>query len=300
MKVLIVGLGSIAMKHINALRLIDSTFEIFALRSSLTSPKIYGVNNLYDYSKIPQINFDFAIISNPTSLHAEAINNLIKFSFPLFIEKPLFNELEKEHLINTVNDNGILTYVACNLRFFDCLLFTKDFVKGKKINEVNSYCGSYLPDWRPDTDFRLVYSANRKMGGGVHLDLIHELDYLYWLFGKPTKISKIFKSNSSLKIDAVDYANYTLEYDDFVSSVILNYYRKDAKRKLEIVTDDKTILVDLLNNTVSENGKVIFQSQQNPIETYESQLRYFIDVIKLKKKSFNDINEAYQILKMCL
>lgn len=300
MKVLIVGLGSIAMKHINALKIIDSAVQIFALRSSSTSPSIEGIINIYDYSSVAELNFDFAIISNPTSLHAEAIKSLIPFHLPLFIEKPLFSELGNEVLISEVKANHINTYVACNLRFLDCLQFAKKFIKNKTINEVNSYCGSYLPDWRADVDWRKVYSANAAMGGGVHLDLIHELDYLYWLLGKPQKSTKFLKKHSSLQIEAIDYANYILEYENFVSSVILNYYRKDSKRSLEIVMKDSTILVDILKNCVYENGFLVFESQQKPIDTYETQLRYFLNQLDLKQNSFNDMEEAYQILKICL
>jgi predicted dehydrogenase len=300
MRVLLVGLGSIANKHINALRVIDSNVEIVAYRSSISSPKLVDVQDIYSFSEISQFNFNFVIISNPTSLHSETIKDLIPYNLPLFIEKPLFNELTNESIINLVNDNGLKTYVACNLRFLDCLKFTKNFIKDKKINEVNSYCGSYLPDWRPGTDFRKVYSANAEMGGGVHLDLIHELDYLFWLFGKPEQTTKFLKSNSSLGIDAVDYANYVLEYDNFVTSVILNYFRQDSKRTLEILTEGTTILVDLLKNSVYENGIVIFESSQSAVDTYEKQLQNFINYINSNETSFNDINEAYQILKICL
>lgn len=300
MKVLIVGLGSIAIKHINALKIIDSAVQIFALRSSSSSPSIEGIIDIYDYSSVAELNFDFAIISNPTSLHAEAIKSLIPFQLPLFIEKPLFSELANEVLISEVKANQINTYVACNLRFLDCLQFTKNFIKNKRINEVNSYCGSYLPEWRSNVDWRKVYSANAAMGGGVHLDLIHELDYLYWLFGKPQKSSKILKNNSSLQIDAIDYANYTLEYENFVTSAILNYYRKDSKRTLEIVMQESTVFVDILKNCVYEDGVLVFESQQKVLATYESQLRYFIDRLNLKQKNFNDIEEAYRILKICL
>ena len=221
---------------------------------------------------------------------------------PLFIEKPLFSEITEDSnaLVNKVEEQGIPTYVACNLRFLECIAKIKELIVGKRVNEVNVYCGSYLPDWRPNVDFRKVYSANKEMGGGVHIDLIHELDYIYWLFGTPYHTQSFFSNKSSLNITAYDYANYLWEYNDFSISVVLNYYRKDSKRTLEILTDEGIYLVDLLKNTISYNNKLIFQSNQLPLQTYTAQIKFFIEEILNKKTKFNTIVEANKILELCL
>lgn len=300
MRVLIIGLGSIALKHIKALRAIDAASEIFALRSSRTSSEMEGIKNIYSYTEIPDLKFDFAIISNPTALHAQAIETLIPFNIPLFIEKPLFDKLVYKKIVDKAETSQIKTYVACNLRFLDCLAFTKDFIKNKRINEVNSYCGSYLPDWRPQMDFRKVYSANKELGGGVHIDLIHEMDYIYWLFGMPENVNSVMTNNSSLNISAYDYTNYLLEYPQFAANIVLNYYRRDSKRTFEIVTNEGTVSVDLLKNSVTFNESVIFTSHKTIFDTYEAQMRYFTDVILVHGNQMNSINEAFQILKLCL
>ena len=129
----------------------------------------------------------------------------------------------------------------------------KNMLVGVKINEVNVYCGSYLPSWRPSVDFRKVYSSNKNLGGGVHLDMIHELDYTYWLLGEPDKVTSTLRSTSSLEIDAVDYANYLWEYADFSANIVLNYYRPDTKRTLEIVTAEHIYFVDILKNRILKN-----------------------------------------------
>ena len=144
--------------------------------------------------------------------------------------------------MDLITNKGIKSYVACNLRFLDCISFIKDNLPqllNKKLNEVNVYCGSYLPDWRPNADFRAAYSAKAELGGGVHLDLIHELDYVYWLLGIPKQVNRTFKSQSSLSIGSIDYANYILDYNGFCANVVLNYYRRDSKRTLELVFEDE-------------------------------------------------------------
>ena len=301
MRVLIVGLGSIAKKHIAALRQLDSEIIIYALRSSVTSVEFEGVRNIYSFLELETITLDFAIVSNPTAEHKTTIEALLPLKCPLFIEKPLFHTLEVEEILEEIKESGMLTYVACNLRFLDCLQFVKKQLMGMRVNEVNVYCGSYLPEWREGVNWKDVYSANKEMGGGVHIDLIHEIDYLYWLFGMPNCAHKLFRNVSSLNITAFDYANYSLEYSDFTISVILNYYRKDARRTLEIVCDKETWEVDLRANRVMKNGVVCFVAEQNIVDTYSLQMGYFVGLVKENSTvSFNSFENALDVLKICL
>lgn len=302
MNVLIVGLGSIAQKHIKALWEIDSTIKIYALRSSAKSICVEGVTDLFSLTEIIPDFFDFAIISTPTSEHLKGILFLSKLNIPLFIEKPLYHKLSIQQVAEEIGDKGLLTYVACNLRFLDALSFVKQRVSDLNlcINEVNVYCGSYLPDWRKGIDYKENYSAIPELGGGVHLDLIHEIDYVYWMFGTPLHIQKRFSSSSSLSIKSYDYANYCFFYENYNVSVILNYFRRDARRSLELVCDSETVYVDLLQNKVSINGKNVFNSNNRIADTYEKQLRYFIQCLQIGKQTFNTIADAYTVLQMCL
>lgn len=303
MKVLIVGLGSIAKKHIIALKSLYSEATIFALRSNINAEKVENVTNIYD---LDTIDFDFAIISNPTQLHHHFIDILADKNINMMIEKPPLSSLENiDVLVKKIESKNLVTYVACNLRFHPCLIFIKDFLsknQSKIINEVNIYCGSHLPDWRPNTDFRQVYSAIPEMGGGVHLDLFHELDYTHWLFGKPKKVTSTKKNVSSLKIQAIDYANYVFEYPNFTANIVLNYYRKDAKRTIEIVFEDQTITVDLIKNIITNQlGEVIFEATNfTIIETYVEQMQYFVNSLKVNQKQMNTFADSMEVLKTCL
>lgn len=303
MKIIIVGLGSIAKKHIDAIFQLDKTAKIYALRSNPNSKsEIEGVIDIYNLSAINMPEIDFVLISNPTSEHYKTIKQLSDYDKPLFIEKPLFSEIteETEMLVNEIERRQISTYVACNLRFLESLKELKKLLKNKRINEVNVYCGSYLPDWRPGVDFRKVYSADKEMGGGVHIDLIHELDYVYWLFGNPYETNSFFSNNSSLEISAYDYANYLWIYEEFSASIILNYYRKEKKRSIEIVTDSGIYLVDLLENSIEFDNKCIFASEQKIADTYYNQMAFFVENVLKNSVKFNTIREANTILELCM
>lgn len=293
MTVGVIGFGSIARKHIDALREIHPQTEFYALRHQVDAPAKEGIANVFSIGELLEKNPDFILVSNPTAAHFQTLTALAGNDIPLFIEKPLFDRL------HPLPDVSQLTYVACNLRFLGCLNFVKENLSGRRINEVNMYCGSYLPEWRPVTDWRSIYSANKSMGGGVHIDLIHEIDYAYWLFGAPDSVRKTFRHVSSLEIDAYDYANYCLEYGNFTASVILNYYRRDYKRILEIVFDDCTWEADLAKNMVVCNGKILYESPETFADTYKKQMRHFLEAIR-SGKTFNSVNEAYDVLKICL
>lgn len=302
MKVLFVGLGSIARKHIAAIKEIDESVIMYALRSNQDAKIRTDIINIYSFEDLSNLSFDFAIISNPTACHFQSLNQLKDLEMPLFIEKPLFDITgqAQDELVNTIVGNKTPTYVACNLRFLDSIVKMKKIIESERVNEVNVYCGSFLPDWRPGVDFKTVYSANKELGGGVHIDLIHELDYVYWLFGNPKKTKSFFRNNSSLDITAYDYANYLWEYDKFVANIVLNYYRKDAKRSLEVLCESGTYTVDLLCNTISFNNKIIFESTQRIGDTYLNQMKFFINQVLHKGNDFNSIDQANNILKLCL
>jgi predicted dehydrogenase len=301
-RVLIIGLGSIAKKHITALRSLSVEFDISALRSFKDPEQYEDVKNIFN---LDDTNFDFAIISNPTYLHFKYIKLLASKSIPLFIEKPAVHDLTNiDEILNLVAKKKLTTYVACNLRFHPCLKFLKEKINNQdfRINEINVYCGSYLPDWRPGVDFKNIYSSIPKMGGGVHLDVFHEIDYVTWIFGQPKSHNSVKRSVSSLSIDSIDYANYIIHYEKFTTTIILNYYRRRAKRELEIVFDDNSWTVDLIDNEIkNDEGDLIFKSRGFELsQTYKSQLSYFIDCLKEKKQPMNSLADSIPALEICL
>ena len=86
---------------------------------------------------------------------------------------------------------------------------------------------------------------------------------------------------------------------EVICGVILNYYRKDYRRTLEILFDNDTWLVDLKQNRIVSGDTEIFCSLQQNTDTYLEQMKYFCRLVKTgAKTSFNSINEAIEILKI--
>jgi predicted dehydrogenase len=304
MKFAFIGYGSIARKHVEAISfLYPNSTVILIRRANNEKPDIpAGITCLISTEIAEAQQADYIFVTNPTSLHASTISQVMRYNKPLFIEKPLADNPEEiQLLIDPLNRSGITNYVACNMRFHPCIGFLRDdLLPGLRINEANSYCGSFLPDWRPEVDFRTNYSAIPELGGGVHLDLIHELDYSCYLFGKPEKSISSRTNRSSLNLRSTDFAHYCWTYPKFSLQITLNYYRRDYSRTLELVAEDATYLTDFKKGTVHRGSEKIFSSDPDFRIMYRKQLKYFVDNAGQGKKCFNDINEAYQVLKLCL
>ena len=303
MKVLIIGLGSVALKHINALKAINKNIEIYALRSSKSANNINNVINIFSWKSVNEYKFTFVIISSPSYLHVRNLEKILHLNIPIFIEKPICTsryQLKKLSNIKLKN----LSYVACNLRFHSLIKFLKRNlpILTNEIYEINVYCGSYLPDWR-EKDVKETYSYQKKLGGGVHLDLIHEIDYINYLFGEPKSIRRYTNKLSNLTFDSVDYANFLMIYSRFSINLILNYYRKDRKRKIEIIGKDITIEADFERGTVKNliSNKMIFVCKENSLDSsYLDQMNYWISCIRDSKSPMNNIQEAKKIIKQVL
>jgi predicted dehydrogenase len=304
MEILIIGLGSIAHKHVDAIKSVNPNAKIVALRSSRDSKPYKGVRDLFELDNLEE-KPSFVIISNPTNMHSSAILEASRWGVPLFIEKPPLDSMNSaEEILTKLKKNNINTYVSFNLRFHPCLEFIKEFLKNNvsSLNEVNIYCGSYLPEWRTNGDYKNSYSASKQMGGGVHLDLIHELDYCFWLFGEPLRNNGKFSKKSKLEIDSPDFAQYLLEYDGFFVNCTLNYYRRDPKRTLELVFEDYTVTVDLLKCEImhSELGVIFEHKDYQVSSTYERQMRQFIDKLTSNAVFEPNFNDSLAVLRIAL
>lgn len=300
MKILIIGLGSIAKKHITILKEINSEFKFYALRSSKSSTTWNDVINIYSWEEVKLNYYYFSIISSPSNLHLEHIQKLSKFKIPLMVEKPIF--VSKTQIDKFIKNNiKPMIYVAFNMRFHPLIIFIKEYLENfkPKILEVNSYCGSYLPDWRT-TNHKSSYSSSINLGGGVHLDLMHEPDYLIHLFGMPLKVNKNNRKVSDITLDSFDYSNIIFDYKDFSAQIILNYYRRDKKRVLEIITLNSTFEIDFEAGTIVNlvNKNLIIEIKGDLMkESYKNQMNYWLEAIEKNHVTINNFNEANEILE---
>lgn len=233
MKFVIVGLGSIGKRHKNNLETLGH--EVIPCRQN-DDLKLVLKNN--------QPNG--VIICNPNSLHLSTALIAAKANYHIFIEKPLSHTLNGvEKLLRLVKNKNLVLQIGYNLRFEPQLNRIKDKIGDRKIGKIMSakmICASYLPNWRPGTDYRLNYSAKKRLGGGVLLDLSHEIDYAVWLFGKVKNIYAKLQKSVDLDIETEAIADLTVNFKSGVTVTFhLDYITRGYIRNCQI-SGEKGIL----------------------------------------------------------
>ena len=307
-KIDIVGLGSIATRHLkNVYACLTSQGDrclVDLYRSSLGRPLSDElkplVSTTYLYSDVipTKKKYDAVFVTNPTSMHYETIERFAFHTKSFFIEKPLFDSTEvDEKIFETIKD--IPSYVACPLHYNAVLQYVKHNVNPDKVICARAMSSSYLPDWRPGQDYRNTYSAHKDLGGGVSIDLIHEWDYLTWLFGMPTECKQMINKVSNLEIDSDDLAIYIGRNDKATFELHLDYFGRQTQRTLDLFTVDETIHCDLIDGTVSylKSGESIkLESERNAFQMAE--IVHFFEIINNKTINDSTPEHAYQVLKI--
>ena len=309
MKICFIGLGSIGTRHLHNLVQILSErkilSEIHALRTT-HRPLSDDIRKIIDkeftsYENLDD-DYDIVFITNPTNKHYETLNNILSHTKHIFIEKPLFMDT-KNDLKSLLLKTDSVYYVAAPLRYNGVFPTLQDFVKNNKVYSARAICSSYLPGWRKNIDYKVNYSAHKEMGGGVSLDLIHEWDYLKYLFGMPNKLSYLKGTKSELKIDSDDIAVYIAEYSDKIIELHLDYFGKRTTRQLELFTNEGTLKADFISQTVCfDNGvEIIPYPVTKSDDPYVSEMNYFLDLCTGKEtRNQNDIYNAFDTLKLAL
>lgn len=305
MKVCVVGTGSMGTRHIKNLRDIfterDEKLIVDVLRSSgsvLDENLAKMINKqLFSLDEI-DTSYDAVFIANPTSLHYETMKALQPYTECFFVEKPIFDDakaapkIEKEFAGKTI-------YVACPLRYMLIMSELKKIVSSERVLSVRAISSSYLPNWRPQSDYRRSYSARKDLGGGVEIDLIHEWDYLIDLFGYPKTVYSVLAKNSSLEIETNDSADYLAGYDDMTVSLHLDYFGRVTQRSIELITESDTIVADLVKGKITWllSGKSLECTEQRD-DYQKRELRNFLEIINGNKPNTNDLQRAINTLRI--
>jgi predicted dehydrogenase len=305
-KIAMIGLGSIGTRHlhniVSVLQEKSIYYTIDLIRSGSRKEldkeiKQYINRTFYNYDLVP-CDYDVIFVTNPTHLHFETIKRFAPKTKHMFIEKPVFHKTDNAIEELCLKKDAIY-YVACPLRYTDVIQYIKQNCDFEKVYSARVICSSYLPDWRGNMDYRTTYSAHKEQGGGVSIDLIHEWDYLWYLFGQPEQVFNVRGKFSDLEIDSDDLSLYLASYKNMTIEVHLDYFGRKTIREIQLFTDVDTIVGDITNSEIRylRSGQVIsFKESRNDFQRKE--IAYFFDVLEGKEINHNDIYIALKTLQI--
>lgn len=292
-RVLIVGYGSIGQRHLRLARELLPNADIRVLRHQPSSEVPEFSNGLFSRIEdavafTPQI----AVIANPAPFHVPVAQALAEIGVHLLIEKPLSNELVGvTHLLQTSKQQATVLLSGYNLRYLPSLQHFRALLGQGTIGKVLSVrceIGQYLPSWRPDADYRQGVSARRELGGGVLLELSHEIDYLRWLFGEVNWVRATLSHQSDLELDVEDTAHLVIGFSQqgkskpLIGSLNLDFIRHDTTRLCTAIGDNGSLRWNGLTGQVLAYGagekewRELFRHQHQRDDSYRAEWQDFI------------------------
>lgn len=304
MKVLFFGLGAIGLRHAKLLKK-HYRHDLFALRSNpRQSGNRLGIQELFSWEEIDRVKPDVAFITNPTFLHIETAIRCARKGMHLFIEKPLDSQTKSlNRFLKIVDQQRISTYVAYVLRFHPVILELKKQIERSHFLHLRVQTTSLLHHWRPKSNTKESYSAHKNKGGGVILDLSHELDYVQFLIGNLKNFKGQSGRRSNITVDSEDYADILVQSKNGPANIHINFLSQQHQRIVQVDLKNKTLVGDLVKNTIAEykNGRLVKQKKLKGSlsNCYETQTKYFFKNIG-NRKMMNHVGEAADLFrKIC-
>lgn len=256
MKSLVIGYGSIGRRHARVLAGMGHEVGFVTRAASIEAPYArYGDPAVALAQFVP----DYVVIANDTGLHGATLSTLADLGYRgiTLVEKPLLADPQE-----AVRLPSGPVFVGYTLRFHPVFERLQAILQSQPLWTLSAYVGQYLPDWRPDSDYRQSYSA-RAADGGVVRDLSHELDYLQVLAGNWQRTTAAGGHLSPLVIESEDAVSILSQHAHCpLVSVHLNYLDRSTSRWILANGPFGTVRADLVNGVLSVNGK----EEQLPLE----------------------------------
>lgn len=317
--ILVIGAGSIGMRHLKILH------SLGMKRLAVADPMPRDPGALKDMGvplykntaeglrkEHPEIVF----ICTPTYRHVRDALLAIEHGAHLFIEKPLSHTLEGvDELMRRAKRKKRVVTVACNYRFNAGFQRLKELIVsgafGKPLT-AHGVIGSDLARSR-GANYRNIYAAKRKEGGGVILDSgAHAVDYLGALFGKVRSVSAVYGTRSGLGLDAEDFVSAALEYrSGVVISLDMDFFSIPKRHSLEVQCGQGWARWDFAGDVIEwydgkskrlhresvSQGKA---PEEKRGEMFVREVRHFLGAVEGKHPALQDITQAKETLRILL
>ena len=270
MNILFLGLGAAGQRHLrNVIECLNGNYNLFSvtnksnkaeIKNDLTINQKTNIYKKYDlklYKSKKEVfknKIDLTIISSPTKMHFQDCKDALLSDSHVYIEKPVTLDSEScLELINLSKRKKRKVSVSFQLRFTPWIKKLKEIIEDNRYGTpiyVSAIVSEYMPNWHPYEDYRNSYAAKKSLGGGVVFTQIHEIDFLYYLFGELQYISSLCGKYSNLEIDVEDTAITIMKGEmkgkEFPINLTQTYLGEPRQREMIIQYSNAKIICNFI------------------------------------------------------
>ena len=298
-KVLVIGTGSIAQKHINILVSLNYSVSVYSEANDKFFKNNLKINRLVNLNKLD--SFKFTILANKTSDHLKVLKILIDQNMHIYCEKPIFyKKFNSQKMRDKIKKNKIVFHNGYQLRNDTKIRYIQQKLKKQKIKSFQVSVGHDFIKWRKAGVHKNSYFSDTKKGGGVIFELVHEINLINLLFGKVKKISTIKSNSKNFKCE--DLAVSIIETENKITgSLYQDMFSKIFFRYIIITTNKSFFKIDMVNNLIIENNKIKkFKNTNKQVDLLRRNILLFKNRISKKDYLLDNYDEALFDLDTCL
>jgi predicted dehydrogenase len=312
MKALVVGGGSIGTRHLGNLKKLGvASFAVVETESARRDAVAAeaGAAGFASLQEGLRWGPDFAVVASPTHLHIEQALAVARAGVALFVEKPLAHTSDGvAELVELVEKKGLTSLVGCNMRFHPGPAQVKQLLGEKRLGQIlfaRVHAGSYLPEWRPHSDYRQNYAARVATGGGCLMDCIHEIDLARWYLGEMESVFCCAPHLSSLEIETEDVAALICRHaGGAMSEIHLDYVQRTYQRGCQIAGEQGSIFWDFTGKNVRwyeaacKEWKSFAQPENWEVnDMYIDEMKHFLSCLNEKRPTTLPIPDAALLMQ---
>ena len=307
MRVLICSLGSIGRKYARIIKERWPEIEVAALRSGLNKDSCRDVDRSFNTEE-EAIKWKphAAVIASPANQHLRQALLFTAENIPTLIEKPIGTGCERENDWRELAERSKKTpvYVGYILRQDPGARIMKGLLREKRMGQLVSarfYCGSWLPNWRPDTDYRKSVSARKELGGGAALELSHEIDMALYLLGDLDITHSECWNTYALDVETEDQCLVVgRDCDGCLVTIEIDYCTKGPERHVSIRGTKGSVYWNLIRGTITQTTEG-GESKESVIgvksdERFHKQLGLFWNASEQGDQGLCTMDEALKVL----
>lgn len=315
MRFLIVGGGSIGLKHARAFGSLDPRPELVVLDPREEARKRAAELGA-DVQDSPFENtdiraFDGVVICAPAPFHVPFARRCVAQGVPVLSEKPLSHSREGvDELIRAAESPAAPpSGVAFTRRYHPAHEQMREMVAGGDLGRVlciRISAGQPFTSYRPD--YRDIYFARRDMGGGCLLDFAsHFIDLAQWYAGPASRMTGCMQHLVLEGVDVEDTVALALEFENkALATIHVNQYQPVNENILDFVCERAVLRIAEPGFAcrIWREGRDDWEQIETPPGDYAEALRRqaaaFVAAVGGGPQMRTSIKEAARTLDLCL